>query len=47
MKATVEQRKAMQRTQPKKVRVIDGLKGGRGVMVTAEESEIVKERNRS
>lgn len=44
MKATADQRKAMQRTQPKRVRVIDGLKGGKGIMVTVELSEVEKER---
>lgn len=44
MKATVEERKRMQRTQPKKVRVIDGLKGGKGKMITVEPSEVEKER---
>jgi len=43
MKATVEQRKAMQRTQPKMVRVVDGLTG-KARMVVAEPSEVEKER---
>jgi hypothetical protein len=44
MKATVEDRKRMQRTQPKMCRVIEGRKGGRGKMVVLELSEVEKER---
>lgn len=44
MKATVEERKRMQRTQPKMCRVIDGLRGGKGKMVVVEPSEVEKER---
>lgn len=44
MKATAEERKRIQRTQPKMVRLIDGLKGGKGRMVVAEQSELEKER---
>lgn len=44
MKVTVDQRRAMQRTQPKKVRVINGLKGGKGIMVIVELSDVDKER---
>lgn len=43
MKATTEQRKAMQRTQPKMCRVVDGATG-KARMVVVEPSEVEKER---
>jgi hypothetical protein len=43
MKATPQQRKEMQRTQPKKVRHID-MAAGTDRMVTVEPSEVEKER---
>jgi hypothetical protein len=42
-KATTQERQAMQRTQPKMARVIEGGRG-KGKMVVVEESEVVKER---
>lgn len=44
-KQNSKDREAMYRTQPKMVRVIDGLKGGRGRMVIEEPSVVVKEQN--
>jgi hypothetical protein len=46
MKASTVEREAMKRTQPKKCRLIDGLKGGKGKMITVEPSEVQKERMR-
>jgi hypothetical protein len=43
MKATTEERKRMQRTQPKMCRVVDGLTG-KARMVVVELSEVEKER---
>lgn len=43
MKAKVQDRQAMQRTQPKMVRVVDGGTG-KARMVVAELSELDKER---
>lgn len=43
-KANTEARKAMQYTQPKMVRVINGAKGGRGVMIVEEPSQRDKDR---
>jgi len=44
-KQNPKDREAMHRTQPKMVRVINGLKGGRGRMVIEEPSAVIKERN--
>lgn len=43
-KQNAKDREAMRRTQPKMVRVIQGLKGGKGRMRIEEDSEVVKER---
>jgi hypothetical protein len=43
MKATVEERKRIQRTQPKMCRVVDG-RTGKAKMVVVEPSEVEKER---
>jgi hypothetical protein len=43
-KSNAKEIAAMKRTQPKMVRVINGLKGGKGRMMIEEESEINKEK---
>jgi hypothetical protein len=46
MKATTEERRQMQRTQPKMCRVVNGLTG-KAIMVVIELPERDKERERS